>query len=292
MIACRTGKWYYDENNKDNNQKYYSPLFRIKKTKATSKTRLSSAFLNFTVWWEASKYYSKKTYTINTNVRTGKESDIYEYIFNDETPDNLDFEVVAVEDKSKNGYTTYYVNSPGIEKYSEKFAQLTINKCDLLPCIEFLGGAPFDVDVEAFSKDTHNLYRQELPSIGMELVAGSNVVFSDNSANTMFIQNGKVYVDCLLQLSDQFSGSLVHILTLTGIVPNNNIHLYEPYMTESGASGICKISIDGTGQIFLEGAMAETSVRLLFIWDSSVYMLKTTSTEATTNTTPDSGGDV
>lgn len=289
MIACKTGLWYYNADDTTANKKYYSPLFRIKKKTATSKARLSSAFLNFTVWWEASKYYSKKTYTVNTNLRTGDPLK-YEYIFNDETPDNLDFEVVAVEDKSDDGYTTYYVNSPGIEKYSEKPAQLTINKCDLLPCIEFLGSAPFDVDIEAISTDTHNLYRQELPSIGMELVEDSNVVFSDNSANTMFIHNGKVYVDCLLQISNQFSGSPAHILTLTGIVPQNKIIFYEPYVTENGAIGMCKISIEETGKIILDKVEAGTSVRLSFIWDSSVYTLKTTSTEA--NTTSDSGGTV
>lgn len=291
MIVCKTGYWHYDSKDKSKNQKYYSPLFRIKKKTAISKARLTSAFLNFTVWWECSTLYTKKTYTVNTNLRSrydqaeGKTVYDYECIFEDETPDNLDFEVVAIEDLADDGYTTYYVNSPGIEKYSEKPAQLTINKSDLLTCIEFLGGAPFDKDIEGIKEtidendttSTSKLYRKKLPTIGMELVEDSNVVFSANSANTMFIQNGKVYVDCLLELSADFSGNFVHVLTLTGIVPQDEIVLYEPYITNDNTIGMCNFRIKNTGEILLERAVAETNVRLSFIWDSSVYTLKSTS---------------
>lgn len=150
---------------------FYAPLFRVKNTKPIRDTHDTSSFLNFTVWWEHPLGYTKKTFSANPfmkkkagNSKTEHEKlTTYEYksFFVDETPENKDFEVIAISDIIPNsiveieydgdtpimdfGYTTFYVNVPNKfdskdkHLYDNRFAQLTINKCDLLPSIEFLG---------------------------------------------------------------------------------------------------------------------------------------------------------
>ena len=115
MIACRTGKWYYDKNNKDNNQKYYSPLFRIKKTSQTSETRYTTSFLNFTVWWECLNDYTKKTYTVNTCLRgvdttSGDTNTEATNIDETDTEENTEenTKIVLVEDKAIEEADNYF----------------------------------------------------------------------------------------------------------------------------------------------------------------------------------------
>ncbi len=286
MIATKTGVRDSDYSNTQ-----YSPIFRVKNL-PNSKARLhTTAFINFTVWWESRTAYTKKTYSTNATLHSANSTNTYNCILVDETPDNADFEVVALSDGSSNGYTTYYVNAPIDSAYSGVPAQIVINKCDLLPSIEFLGGRPFNVTINdadiirATSQTKEEVI--EYPLIEKVAVSftknGSGFDVMNKCNNIALTKEGYLYVDYSLYTDSGTSGVLTDILTLTGMKPTKNLDIISPYgYRGSGAEGgMCKFTITTDGQVNIECAYPSMITRLFFILDSSQYTLTETSDSTT-----------
>ena len=263
-----------DDDGNTVKKKLFAPIFRIKNTYAWSGT-YTRWFLNFTVWWESCNRYSVKTYTVNASIASGGN---YKYIFKDETPHNQEFEVVALSDKTENGYTTYYVTFPtgnntvvdSIYTYDSQYAQIVINKCDLLQNIELLGARPFNVDI---TTSTLTLYRDSLPAIA---IVESNSYHHINSTyiNQAFIRNDVAYVNYGIYTNNNAGavGDLTEALTLTGIKPIKKVRITAPY-TSSEGNGVCAFVINTDGTIDIEGSQKSMNVRLEFILDKSKYKI-------------------
>lgn len=286
MIATKTGVRDSDYSNTQ-----YSPIFRVKNL-PNSKARLhTTAFINFTVWWESRTAYTKKTYSTNATLHSANSTNTYNCILVDETPGNADFEVVALSDGSLNGYTTYYVNAPTDSAYSGVPAQIVINKCDLLPSIEFLGGRPFNVAInDADIIRATSQTKEEV--IEYPLIEKVAVSFTENNPNFHVMTNcnnialtkeGYFFLDYCFYTNASTSGKLLNIFTLNGIKLIKDLEIISPYGYRGSleGGGMCKFIIATNGQIDIECSYPKMITRLFFILDSSQYTLTETSDSTT-----------
>lgn len=269
MIATKTGVRDSDYSNTQ-----YSPIFRVKNL-PNSKARLhTTAFINFTVWWESRTAYTKKTYSTNATLHSANSTNTYNCILVDETPDNADFEVVALSDGSSNGYTTYYVNAPTDSAYSGVPAQIVINKCDLLPSIEFLGGRPFDVIfVDASNLIYATFFTNKTLTISTIL---SDCLISSNHTNKAVIkEDGSLYVDYGIYVNTGISedGTGTSVLRLNGIKPKKSLKILSPYgYYEATGGGICKFTFKTDSTFDIKYAAPNTITRLTFTLERSEYI--------------------
>lgn len=260
-----------DDSGNTIEKKLYAPIFRIRNTYLTRRNDMNN-FLNFTVWWESSLGYSAKTYSINVIITS---SGGYRYIFKDETPDNQEFEVIALSDNQKDSYTTYYVTFPnilssGYNIYDDRCAQIIVNKSDLIENIEFLGARPFDVDI---TTTTLTLYRDVLPDVG--IVETNLHHITGTYRNQAFIRNGIVYVNYGIHTNDVTTnvvGDVTGILKLTGIKPTQKVRVIAPYISSEG-NGICTFIINTDGTIDIEGSQKNMRTHLEFILDKAYYKI-------------------